>query len=92
MSTGVCYTSQVKYTTSIQTGLPHHHVGNYEKFICINNSFQCYNKNEDCEEAVVEQIAAKHQKTAQDQETDEDDTIERERATNQDARKCIAGL
>jgi hypothetical protein len=28
----------------------------------------------------------------QDQETDEDDTTKRERVTNQDARKCIAGL
>jgi hypothetical protein len=40
-----------------------HHNGNYEEFSCINSSLQCYNENEDCEEAIVEQIAAKHQKT-----------------------------
>jgi hypothetical protein len=44
----------------------------------INNSLQCYNENEDCEEAIVEQIAAKHQKTSEDQETDEDDMTKRE--------------
>jgi hypothetical protein len=40
-----------------------HNVGNYEEFSCIDNSLQCYNENEDCEDAIVEQIAAKHQKT-----------------------------
>jgi hypothetical protein len=40
-----------------------HHFGNYEEFSCINNSLQCYNESEDWEEAVVEQLAAKHQKT-----------------------------
>jgi hypothetical protein len=24
------------------------HVGNYEQVSCIDNSFQCYNENEDC--------------------------------------------
>jgi hypothetical protein len=62
------------------------------KFSCIDNSLQCYNENEDCEDATVEQIAAKHQKTSEYQETDQDDTTERERVTNQDARKFIAGL
>jgi uncharacterized membrane protein len=55
-------------------------------------SLQCYNENEDCEDAIVEQIATKHQKTSEHQETDEDDTTERERVTNQDARIIIAGL
>jgi hypothetical protein len=32
------------------------HIRNYEEFSCINNSLQCYNENEDCEEAVVEQL------------------------------------
>jgi uncharacterized membrane protein len=50
--------------------------------VCI----QCYNENYDCEDATVEQIAAKRQKTSEYQETDEDDTTERERVTNQDAR------
>jgi hypothetical protein len=69
-----------------------HQVRNYEEFSCTDNSLQCYNENEVCEEAVVEHIAAKHQK-APDQETDDDDDdIEPERVTNQDARKRIAGL
>jgi hypothetical protein len=55
-----------------------HHVGNYEEFLCINNGLQCYNENEDCEEAIVEQIAVKHQKTSEDQQTDEDDVTEHE--------------
>jgi hypothetical protein len=38
------------------------HIGNYD-VSCINNSLQCYNENEDCEDAVVEQIEAKHQNT-----------------------------
>jgi hypothetical protein len=68
------------------------HVRNYEEFSCIDNSLQCYNENEDCEDAIVQQIAVKHQKTSEYQETDEDDTTERERVTNQDVRKFIAGL
>jgi hypothetical protein len=39
-----------------------HHARNYKDFSCINNSLQCYNRNEDCEEAIVKQTAAKHQK------------------------------
>jgi hypothetical protein len=57
-----------------------------------NNSLQCYNENGDCEDAVVEQIAEKHQKTSEYQETDEVDTTECGRVTNDDNRKCIAGL
>jgi hypothetical protein len=51
-----------------------HHVGNYNNFSCIDNSLQCYYENEDCGEAIVEQIAVKHQNTSDDQEIDEDDT------------------
>jgi hypothetical protein len=54
-----------------------HHVGNYEEFLYINSSLQSYNENYECEEAIVEQIAAKHQETSEDQESDEDDTTER---------------
>jgi hypothetical protein len=54
-----------------------YHVGNYEKFLCLNHSLQCYNENEDCVEVIVEQIAVKHQKTSEDQETDEGDMTER---------------
>jgi hypothetical protein len=31
-------------------------VGNYEEFSCADSSRQCYNENEDCEEAIVEQL------------------------------------
>jgi hypothetical protein len=31
-----------------------HHIGNYEEFLYIDNNLQCYNENEDCEEAIVE--------------------------------------
>jgi hypothetical protein len=55
-----------------------HHVGNYEEFSCINSSLQYYNEYEDCEDTIVEQIAAKHQKTSEYQETDEDDMTELE--------------
>jgi hypothetical protein len=37
-------------------------VGNYEEFSCLDNSLECYNENEVCEEAAVEQTAVKHQK------------------------------
>jgi uncharacterized membrane-anchored protein len=63
-------------------------MSNYEEFSCIDSSFQCYNENEDCEEA----NCGKHQKTSENQESDEDDTSELEQVTNQDARKFIAGL
>jgi hypothetical protein len=55
-----------------------HHGGNYEEFSCIDNSLQYYNKNEGCDEDIFEKIAAKHQKTSEDQETNEDDTTEHE--------------
>jgi hypothetical protein len=42
--------------------LENHQVGNYEAFSCVDNSLHCYNENEDCGEADVEQTAAKHQK------------------------------
>jgi hypothetical protein len=74
-------TSYYKYTTSKIT-----------KFSCIDNSLQCYNENKDCEDATVEQIGAKHQKTSEYQETDEEDTIDCERVTDHDARNCIAGF
>lgn len=48
------------------------HIRNYKEFSSINNSLQWHNENEDYEEAVVEQTAAKHQKTSEDQETKND--------------------
>jgi hypothetical protein len=39
-----------------------HRVGNCEEISCIDNSFHCYNENEDCGQAVVEQTAVEHQK------------------------------
>jgi hypothetical protein len=50
--------------------LEKHDVGNCEEFSCIDNSLQCYNENGDCEEAIVEQTASKHQKSSEYQETD----------------------
>jgi hypothetical protein len=38
-------------------------IRNYKEFSLINSSLQCHNDIEDCEEAVVEGIATKHQKT-----------------------------
>jgi hypothetical protein len=54
------------------------HVGNDEQFSCTGGTLQCYNENEECEEATVEEIAAKHHKTSEGQETDQDDTTKRE--------------
>lgn len=45
-----------------------HQFGNYEEFPCISNSIQWYTENENCGEAVIEQIAVKHWKTSEDQE------------------------
>jgi hypothetical protein len=66
-----------------------HHIRTYGEFSCVDSSLECYNENEDCEEAVVEQIAAKHQKTSEDQEIDKEDTTKREKVTNRDARKAM---
>jgi hypothetical protein len=49
---------------------------NYEGFVCIENSLECYDENEDCEAAIFYQITAKHQETSEDQESDEVDTPE----------------
>jgi hypothetical protein len=42
-----------------------HHVGDHEVFLCIENNLQYYKENEDCEEAIVEQIEMKHPKTSE---------------------------
>lgn len=47
-----------------------HHIGNCEEFSCIDSSCRCCNGNEDCEEAVVGQIAAKCQKMRKNIEGD----------------------
>lgn len=39
-----------------------HNVGNHEEFSYIDNSTQYTNANEDCQEAIVEQITETHQK------------------------------
>jgi hypothetical protein len=62
------------------------------RVLCIDNSLQWYNKDEGCEEAIVELIAARHRKTSDDQQTDGEDTTERERVTIQDARKLITSF
>jgi hypothetical protein len=81
-----------KANSESDTILEAQHVRNYEDFSCTNNRLQCYNENEDYEEATVEQIAAEHQMASVDQETDKNDTTKREQMTNQDATKFIARL
>jgi hypothetical protein len=49
-----------KADSQIDIILELHLIGNYEEFSYIDNSIHCYNENEDCEEAIVEQIAVKH--------------------------------
>jgi hypothetical protein len=34
--------------------LEKYHIGSYEEFTCVDNSLQCYNEKEDCEDATVE--------------------------------------
>jgi hypothetical protein len=48
----------------------------YEGFVCFENSIQCCNENGECEDAIVEEIAAKQQETSEDQGSDEVDTPE----------------
>jgi hypothetical protein len=69
-----------------------HQVGNYKEFSCIDNCLQRFDENEDCEEAIFEQIVAKHQTTSEDQESDEDDMTKHEHATKQNNKKIIAEL
>jgi hypothetical protein len=66
-------------------------VGCSEEFSCIDISLHCYDGNEDCEEASVEQTAATHQKTSEDREADEDDKTKRERMTNHGMYSVHAG-
>jgi hypothetical protein len=68
-----------------------YHIANYEKFSRIDSSLQCLWKwrlwGSNCW-----QTAAKHLKTSEDRETDEDDRTERERVADQDAKQPAAGL
>jgi hypothetical protein len=68
-----------------------HNIRNYEGFSWVDNSLPYHDQNEGCGEALFEQIAAKHQNISKYLETDVD-TPERERVTQQDARKCTAAL
>jgi hypothetical protein len=47
----------------------------------------CYNENEDCGEAVAQQITVKYQTSSEDQETDEDVMTECGRVTDQEYRE-----
>jgi hypothetical protein len=68
-------------------------VRKYEEFPGIDNNVECYNKNEDCEDEVIERILAKHQdEELEGEESDEDDTYELERVTTRYARKFIDRL
>jgi hypothetical protein len=55
---------------------------NYGELVRIDNSLQCYNENERCVEATVEEIAAKQQQISDDQETDKVDTPEHQGVSN----------
>jgi hypothetical protein len=45
--------------------------------VCIHGQYnECNSKNKDNEDVIVAQIAAKYQKTSDDQESDEADTPE----------------
>jgi hypothetical protein len=50
--------------------------GTIKEFICINNSLQFYNEQDDCEDTVVEQIAPTHHMTSEDQESDGVDKVD----------------
>jgi hypothetical protein len=68
-------------------------VRNYEEFEGIDNNFECYNENEDCEDETVESILSRHQdEESEGEESDEDDTSELERVTTQDVRNFIDRL
>jgi hypothetical protein len=68
-------------------------VRNYEEFEGIDNSVECYNENEDCEDEIVESILSKQQdEELEGEESDEDDTSELEGVTTQDARNFIDRL
>jgi hypothetical protein len=57
-------------------------IRNYEQFVCMDNSLQCYNENKHYEDAILVQIAAKYQETAEDKESDETDTPELEQVSS----------
>lgn len=42
---------------------------NYREFVCIDNSLQCCNEIESCEDATVKEIEANQQETSEDQES-----------------------
>jgi hypothetical protein len=69
-----------------------HHVRNYEKFLCTDNSVQCYNENGDGKEETVEKTTAKQQTTSEGQKNDKADRTEHERVTDQDDKEFIAEL
>jgi hypothetical protein len=53
-------------------------IRNCEEFSYIFSSHLCFNENVDHEVVVVGEIAKKHQKITEGQETDKDDTTEHE--------------
>jgi hypothetical protein len=65
-------------------------IGNCEEFSYMDSSVQCFNEYEDCEEVVVEQIAEKHWKTTEGQDTG--DTTEHEGSRVQILFPVVTGL
>ena len=79
------------YTNNIITQeLPQ--ITNWEEFLSIDNNLACYNENENCDQAIIEQIITERSGTAEIVESDENDTSENERVTNNDARRHVAAL
>lgn len=69
------------------------HVVNFEEFASVDSCLRCYGENDNFEDEIVEQIAAKHQKMSEDSdEGDGAETPDVDEVANQDARKYIAGL
>nr|CAD7407869.1 unnamed protein product [Timema poppensis] len=42
--------------------------------LCIDDNLQCHDENEDCEDTIIEEIAAKHSETTKEQENDDNET------------------
>jgi hypothetical protein len=58
----------------------------------LDIDLQCYNENEDYEEATVEQIAVKRQNISEDQYTNGYGMAERVQVSNQNSRKFSPSL
>lgn len=67
-------------------------IGNHNEFVHMDLSLQSYNENKNYKDTIVGQVAAKYQETSEDKESDEVDTPELEKVSNQYDRKYTAEL